>query len=81
MTRDINATRRLLDNTARDVSALTCGGTADDNNVWGERSGAVGAVAEALLPEDRDAYERNEASWHRPDGRFKGLGCRGGASG
>jgi len=34
--RDINATRALLDETAVDTSDLTCGGTADDNNVWGE---------------------------------------------
>jgi hypothetical protein len=34
--RDISATRLLLDNGAKDKSDLTCGGTADDNNVWGE---------------------------------------------
>ncbi len=34
--RDITATRALLDETAVDTSDLTCGGTADDNNVWGE---------------------------------------------
>jgi subtilisin family serine protease len=34
--RDITATRLLLDNGAKDKSDLTCGGTADDNNVWGE---------------------------------------------
>jgi subtilisin family serine protease len=34
--RDIAATRTLLDDTAVDTSDLTCGGTADDNNVWGE---------------------------------------------
>jgi len=51
VTRDINATRLLLDNTAKDVSVLTCGGTADDNNAWGEgRLNAVGAVGEAPLP-------------------------------
>jgi hypothetical protein len=48
VTRDVNATRLLLDNTARDVSDLQCGGTLDDNNVWGEgRLNALGAVAEA----------------------------------
>jgi subtilisin family serine protease len=51
VTRDINATRLLLDGTAKDVSALTCGGTVDDNNVWGEgRLNTVGAVGEAPLP-------------------------------
>ena len=34
--RDIDATRALLDSTAVDTSDLTCGGTAADNNVWGE---------------------------------------------
>ncbi|MGW9196701.1 carboxypeptidase regulatory-like domain-containing protein [Micromonospora chersina] len=33
---DIAATRALLDDTAVDTVDLTCGGTADDNNVWGE---------------------------------------------
>jgi subtilisin family serine protease len=42
---DINATRVLLDDTAIDTSNLTCGGTADDNNVWGEgRLDAFAAV-------------------------------------
>jgi subtilisin family serine protease len=51
VTRDIDATRLLLDNTAKDISDLQCGGTADDNNVWGEgRLNAVGAVGEAPLP-------------------------------
>ena len=51
VTRDINATRLLLDNSAKDVSDLQCGGTADDNSVWGEgRLNAVGAVGEAPLP-------------------------------
>jgi subtilisin family serine protease len=34
--RDIAATRALLDDTAIDTEDLQCGGTADDNNVWGE---------------------------------------------
>jgi subtilisin family serine protease len=34
--RDIAETRALLDTTAIDTSNLTCGGTAADNNVWGE---------------------------------------------
>jgi subtilisin family serine protease len=33
---DLTQTAELLDNTAADTSDLTCGGTADDNNVWGE---------------------------------------------
>ncbi|MET9736182.1 S8 family serine peptidase [Streptomyces sp. NPDC006458] len=33
---DIPATRALLDSTARDVNDTSCGGTADDNNVFGE---------------------------------------------
>lgn len=34
--RDIEATRTLLDGTAVDTEDLQCGGTAEDNNVWGE---------------------------------------------
>ncbi|MHC4924749.1 MAG: S8 family serine peptidase [Planctomycetota bacterium] len=33
---DVAATRALLDSSAIDVSDLTCGGTPDDNNAWGE---------------------------------------------
>ncbi|HEX6076854.1 MAG TPA: S8 family serine peptidase [Micromonosporaceae bacterium] len=33
---DITATRQILDDTAIDVSNTTCGGTTDDNNVFGE---------------------------------------------
>ncbi|GLW10218.1 hypothetical protein Misp01_53460 [Microtetraspora sp. NBRC 13810] len=41
----ITATTELLDGSAIDVSNLTCGGTADDNNVWGEgRLDAFAAV-------------------------------------
>src|SRR5262245_16798622 len=40
---DIEATRTLLDATARDVEDLTCGGTATNNNLWGE--GRVDAFA------------------------------------
>lgn len=40
---DIEGTRALLDETAIDVEDLTCGGTADDNNVWGE--GRLDALA------------------------------------
>ncbi len=42
---DINATRVLLDDTAIDTFDAQCGGTADDNNVWGEgRLDAFAAV-------------------------------------
>ncbi|MEU2198635.1 carboxypeptidase regulatory-like domain-containing protein [Isoptericola sp. NPDC019482] len=40
---DIEGTAALLDQTALDVEDLTCGGTADDNNVWGE--GKLDALA------------------------------------
>lgn len=45
---DIAATRELLDNAAVDVDATTCGGTVDDNNVFGEgRLDAFAAVSNA----------------------------------
>jgi len=45
---DINATRALLDTTAVDVNDTSCGGTAADNNVWGEgRLDAFAAVSAA----------------------------------
>ena len=40
---DVRATWELLDETAIDVDDTTCGGTADDNNVWGE--GKLDALA------------------------------------
>lgn len=43
LARDIPVTRALLDNTAIDVSNTSCGGNADDNNVWGE--GRLDALA------------------------------------
>ncbi|MGH3657386.1 MAG: S8 family serine peptidase, partial [Micromonosporaceae bacterium] len=43
---DIAATRELLDNTAIDVDNTSCGGTADDNHVFGEgRLDAFAAVS------------------------------------
>ena len=33
---DIDATRELLDTTARDTADSQCGGTDENNNVWGE---------------------------------------------
>ena len=47
--RDIDATRALLDDTAINVSALTCGGTADDNNVFGEGRLDAKALVDAGL--------------------------------
>ena len=45
---NIAATRALLDRTAIDTSDLTCGGTAANNNVWGEgRLDAFAAVDQA----------------------------------
>jgi subtilisin family serine protease len=45
---DINGTRQLLDDTAVDTEDPQCGGTADDNNVWGEgRLDAFAAVSAA----------------------------------
>ncbi|HEX2417989.1 MAG TPA: S8 family serine peptidase, partial [Micromonosporaceae bacterium] len=43
---DITATRQLLDDTAIDVANTTCGGTTDDNNVFGE--GRLDAYAAVL---------------------------------
>ncbi|HEX6074948.1 MAG TPA: S8 family serine peptidase, partial [Micromonosporaceae bacterium] len=43
---DIAATRQLLDDTAIDVNNTTCGGTTDDNNVFGE--GRLDAYAAVL---------------------------------
>jgi subtilisin family serine protease len=44
----IGQTRQLLDSTAIDVSDLSCGGTASDNDVWGEgRLDAYAAVTAA----------------------------------
>jgi subtilisin family serine protease len=46
--RNIAATRAVLDMTAIDVSNLTCGGSAGNNNVWGEgRLDIFAAVTEA----------------------------------
>ncbi|MGW8885699.1 S8 family serine peptidase [Streptomyces sp. NPDC055749] len=45
---DINRTRALLDGTATDVDDTVCGGTAEDNNVWGEgKLDVLSAVSEA----------------------------------
>jgi subtilisin family serine protease len=45
---DIDGTRALLDDTAADVNATACGGTLDDNNMFGEgRLNAFAAVSAA----------------------------------
>lgn len=45
---DLAATEALLDSTARDVDDTSCGGTAEDNNVFGEgRLDAYASVNEA----------------------------------
>src|SRR5262249_11691627 len=45
---DIATTRQILDATALSVNDTSCGGTADDHNVWGEgRLEALGAVQAA----------------------------------
>lgn len=43
ITGDVAATRSLLDGTGRDAADTACGGTADDNNVFGE--GRLDALA------------------------------------
>ncbi|MDI6097289.1 S8 family serine peptidase [Actinoplanes sp. NEAU-A12] len=49
--RDITATREILDATAIDTSDTSCGGTADDNNVFGQgRLDAYAAVQSAVSP-------------------------------
>jgi subtilisin family serine protease len=44
---NIPATRSVLDDTARDVNATGCGGTTDDNNIFGE--GRIDALAAVTL--------------------------------
>ncbi|MFC5289333.1 carboxypeptidase regulatory-like domain-containing protein [Actinokineospora guangxiensis] len=56
---DIEQTSALLDDTAIDVNALTCGGTVDDNNVFGEGK--------------LDAYAAVEASPRGPVGTATGT--------
>ncbi|GAA2243921.1 hypothetical protein GCM10010413_53730 [Promicromonospora sukumoe] len=51
---NVAATRAILDGSARDVNNTTCGGTADDNNVWGE--GKLDVLAAYELAQD-EAFE------------------------
>lgn len=46
---DIATTKQLLDDTSRDVDDATCGGTADDNAVWGEGTLDAAALVAAGL--------------------------------
>lgn len=50
---DIAATQELLDGTAIDTDDTTCGGTTEDNNVWGE--GKLDALALVLAAPIGDA--------------------------
>jgi subtilisin family serine protease len=47
LVRDIEQTRDLLDATAIDTGNLTCGGTAENNNVWGQGRLDVFAAVDA----------------------------------
>ena len=50
LVRDIATTRQILDDTAVDVNDTSCGGDADDNNVWGEgRLDAFQAVSNSPI--------------------------------
>jgi subtilisin family serine protease len=50
--RNISATRTFLDNTAIDVNALQCGGSIDDNNVFGEGRLDAKAAVDAARASD-----------------------------
>jgi subtilisin family serine protease len=56
---DIPSTRTILDDTAIDVTDPQCGGTTDDNNVWGE-----GRL---------DAFAAVDASPTQPTGTLQGV--------
>ncbi|PSL00359.1 subtilisin family serine protease [Haloactinopolyspora alba] len=53
---DVDRTRALLDDSARDKDDTTCGGTADDNQVWGEGMLDVEALV-AAAPTEAAAIE------------------------
>ncbi|GAB3797240.1 S8 family serine peptidase [Micromonospora zhanjiangensis] len=63
---DVTATEALLDRTAIDVNATTCGGTAQDNNVFGE-----GRL---------NAYQAVNAAPRGPVGRITGIVTKAGGS-
>jgi subtilisin family serine protease len=58
---DIAATRTLLDDSAIDVENLSCGGTADDNNVWGEGRLDVFAAVDSAPTTEGDLTELSDA--------------------
>ncbi len=63
---NIEDTKQLLDTTAIDVDATTCGGTAADNNVFGEgRIDAYAAVSAAPRGATRSARRRRDQRRYR----------------
>jgi hypothetical protein len=58
LTGDIDQTRAILDQTAIDVSDLSCGGTAQNNNVWGE-----GRLMATVLPHLASHYATLASSY------------------
>ena len=67
---DINRTMAVLNETAVDTENLTCGGTAADNNVWGEgRLDALAAVNLARLPVGTVTGTVTDAASGRGDSR------------
>ena len=56
LSRNIGATRTLIDNTAVDTASTQCGGTTDDNNVWGE--GKLDAFAAVSAIQQRPSWQR-----------------------
>jgi hypothetical protein len=56
---DVVRTRAILDGSARDVNNTSCGGTADDNNVWGE--GKLDVLAAYVLARDEATFTSTPA--------------------
>ena len=56
---DVPATRALLDASAHDEDDTSCGGTADDNNVWGE--GRLDVLAAYRLTQEEAEFEATPA--------------------
>ncbi|WP_026366116.1 S8 family serine peptidase [Promicromonospora sukumoe] len=56
---DVPATRAILDASAHDEDDTSCGGTADDNNVWGE--GRLDVLAAYRLTQDEEEFEATPA--------------------
>ncbi|HEX6076853.1 MAG TPA: carboxypeptidase regulatory-like domain-containing protein [Micromonosporaceae bacterium] len=86
---DITATRQILDDTAIDVSNTTCGGTADDNNVFGEGRldsyaavlatprGALGSLSGRVTASDGSALAGASVSVTGPMSRTTTTGADG----